>query len=225
MKTYDESTFAEISEPDLSLGYLYEGTIVMGHIEEHKEVMEGTITDKYPMGWRHVIPSRDILEKCMYYHAYTESDRKQAISKKIEELKKAKDSAIQNGADVTLSDGTQKHFFYGISNQTDIGTMFNAVMLGMDSYIYHSEDGGCDIYEKADIMQIHSTLSSLKTKEETYYGQLVKYVNTLSTVPEIQNVTYGMELTGIYLAEYNRLLAYAMTQMQNLIERLMSSAT
>lgn len=224
MKIYNEKTKEEIFDPDLSLGYLYEGTIVMGHIEEHKEVMEGTITDKYPMGWRHVIPSRDILEKCMYYRTYTESDRKQAISKKIEELKKAKDSAIQNGADVTLSDGTQKHFFYGISNQIDIGTMFNAVMLGMDSYIYHSEDGGCSIYSKEDILVIHSTLSSLKTKEETYYGQLVNYVNSLTTVPEIQNVTYGMELTGTYLAEYNRLLAYAMTQMQNLIERLTGNA-
>ena len=224
MKTYDEETKEEISDPDLSLGYLYEGTIVMGHIEEHKEVMEGTITDKYPMGWRHVIPSHDILEKCMYYHAYTESDRKQAISKKIEELKKAKDSAIQNGADVTLSDGTQKHFFYGVSEQTDISTMFNSVMLGMDSYIYHSGDG-CDIYGKEDIMRIHSTLSSLKTKEETYYGQLAKYVNTLATVPEIQNVTYGMELTWTYLKEYNRLLAYAMTQMQNLIERLTANVT
>lgn len=225
MKIYDETTKKEVTNPDLSAGYLYEGTIVTGHVEESKEVMSGTITDKYPMGWRQVIPAHDILEKCMYYHTYTESDKEQAISEKIEELKIAKDSAIQNGAEVTLSDGTQKHFFYDIASQTDISTMFNAVMLGMDSYIYHSEDGGCSIYSKEDILAIHSTLSSLKTKEETYYGQLSSYVKSLTKVSEIEKVKYGDELTGTYLEEYNRLLAYAMTQMQNLIERLKTNVT
>lgn len=225
MKTYDEITKQEISNPDLSTGCLYEGTIVIGHVEESKEVMSGTITDKYPMGWRKIIPAHDVIEKCMYYRTYTEEDKEKALNEKIEELKAAKDLAIQSGAYVMLSDGTQKHFSYGASNQTDISTMFNAVMLGMDSYIYHSEDGGCSIYSKEDILAIHSTLSSLKTKEETYYGQLIAYVKSLTTVPEIRKVKYGDELTGTYLEEYNRLLAYAMTQMQNLIERLTANGS
>lgn len=224
MKTYDEITKKEIQNPDLTKGFLYEGTIVTGKTEPKTIIMNGSVTSDRLEGLREYKPAEDIVEACRYYHTYTEEDIQQARSEKLASLKFAKDSSIQNGADVTLSDGTKKHFNYTISNQTDISTMFNAVMLGMDSYIYHSGDG-CDIYGKEDIMQIHSTLSSLKTKEETYYGQLTKYVNTLTTVPEIQNVTYGMELTGTYLEEYNRLLAYAMTQMQNLIERLMSSAT
>ena len=225
MKIYDETTKQEIVNPDLSNGYLYEGTIVTGHEEETIKIMPGTISEKYPMGFRQVVPAHDVLENCMYYHAYTDEDIEREFSKKNEELRKSKDSVIQNGAEVTLSDGTQKHFFYDIASQADIGTMFNAVMLGMDSYIYHSEDGGCDIYSKEDILNIHATLSSLKTKEETYYGQLISYVKSLTKVPEIQKVKYGDELTGIYLEEYNRLLAYAMTQMQKLIERLKTDAS
>lgn len=223
MKIYDEITHEELTNPDLEQGCLYDGTIVTGYTEPYEKVLDGTIDDDHLNGLRTLVPAQSIVEKCQYYHAYTEEDVKNARSEKITELNSAKDLAIQNGADVTLSDGTKKYFNYTISNQTDISTMFNAVMLGMDSYIYHSGDG-CDIYGKEDIMRIHSTLSSLKTKEETYYGQLTKYVNTLTTVPEIQNVTYGMELTGTYLEEYNRLLAYAMTQMQNLIERLKTNA-
>lgn len=224
MKTYDEITKKEIQNPDLSKGYLYEGTIVTGKTEPKTVIMNGSVTSDRLEGLREYKPAEDIVEVCQYYHAYTEEDKQKALSEKLVSLKLSKDTKIQNGADVYLSDGTKKHFFYGVSEQTDIGIMFNAVMLGMDSYIYHSGDE-CDIYGKEDIMRIHSTLSSLKTKEETYYGQLAKYVNTLATVPEIQNVTYGMELTGTYLEEYNRLLAYAMTQMQNLIERLTSNAT
>lgn len=225
MKAYDEITKKEIQNPDLTKGYLYEGTIVTGKTEPKTVIMNGSVTSDRLEGLREYIPSEGIIENCQYYHAYTEVDKEEALSKKTEELKLAKDSKIQNGADVYLSDGTKKHFFYGVSEQADISTMFNAIMLGMDSYIYHSEDGGCDIYGKADIMQIHSTLSSLKTKEETYFGQLVKYVSTLETVPEIQKVKYGDELTGTYLEEYNRLLAYAMTQMQNLIERLTANGS
>lgn len=224
MKTYDEITKKEIQNPDLIKGFLYEGTIVTGKTEPKTVIMNGSITSDRLEGLREYTPAEDIVEVCQYYHAYTEEDKQQALSEKLTSLKLSKDARIKNGTDVYLSDGTKKHFFYGISEQTDIGTMFNAVMLGMDSYIYHSGDG-CDIYGKEDIIRIHSTLSSLKTKEETYYGQLTKYVNTLTTIPEIQNVTYGMELTGTYLEEYNRLLAYAMTQMQNLIERLTSNVT
>lgn len=225
MKTYDENTKKEIQNPDLTKGYLYEGAIVIGKTEPKTVIMNGSVTSDRLDGLREYVPSEDVIEPCQYYHVYTEADKEQTLNEKLEELRVSKDSTIQNGTDVTLSDGTQKHFFYGVANQTDIGTMFNAVMLGMDSYIYHSEDGGCAIYEKKDIITIHSTLSSLKTKEETYFGQLAKYVNTLETVPEIEKVKYGDGLTGVYLEEYNRLLSYAITQMQNLIERLMANAT
>lgn len=224
MKTYDEATKKEIQNPDLTKGYLYEGTIVTGKTEPKTIIMNGSVTSDRLEGLREYKPAEDIVEVCQYYHAYTEEDKQQALSEKLASLKLSKDTRIQNGADVYLSDGTKKHFFYGVSNQTDISTMFNAVMLGMDSYIYHSEDG-CAIYSKEDILAIHSTLSSLKTKEETYYGQLVAYVKSLTTVPEIQKITYGDELTGTYLEEYNRLLAYAMTQMQNLIERLTANGS
>lgn len=225
MKTYNENTHEEILDPDLTKGCLYEGTIVIGKTEPTTVIMNGSVTSDRLEGLRKYIPSEDIIETCQYYHLYTEADKEAALNEKIEELRLAKDSKIQNGADVNLSDGTQKHFFYGVSEQTDISSMFNAIMLGMDSYIYHSEDGGCDIYEKEDIILIHSTLSSLKTKEETYFGQLVKYVKTLATIPDVQKVTYGDELTGTFLEEYNRLLTYAMTQMQNLIERLKTNVS
>lgn len=72
MKIYDEITREEITEPDLSAGYVYDGVIVTGHTEERIEVMEGTVTEDRPEGLRRLIPAQDITEPCQWYHKYTE---------------------------------------------------------------------------------------------------------------------------------------------------------
>ena len=74
MKIYDEITREEITEPDLSAGYVYDGVIVTGHTEERIEVMEGTVTEDRPEGLRRLIPAQDITEPCQWYHKYTEEE-------------------------------------------------------------------------------------------------------------------------------------------------------
>lgn len=74
MKIYDEITREEITDPDLSAGYVYDGYIVTGRTEEHYEVMEGTVTEDRPEGLRRLIPAQDITEPCQLYHKYTEEE-------------------------------------------------------------------------------------------------------------------------------------------------------
>ena len=74
MKTYDEQTLVEITDPDLTAGYVYEGVRVTG---QTLEVMAGTVTESRPQGLRHLV---DVTEPCRYYHAYTEAE-KAALSK------------------------------------------------------------------------------------------------------------------------------------------------
>ena len=99
MKIYDEITREEITDPDLSAGYLYDGVIVTGRTEERYEVMEGTVTESRPDGLMHLIPAQDITEPCMWYHKFTEEELDQqgqegALEKRIaaleEELAAAK---------------------------------------------------------------------------------------------------------------------------------------
>lgn len=77
MKIYDEITREEITEPDLSAGYVYDGVIVTGHTEERIEVMEGTVTEARPEGLKHRVPAQDITEPCQWYHKYTEEELEQ----------------------------------------------------------------------------------------------------------------------------------------------------
>lgn len=74
MKIYDEITREEITDPDLSAGYVYDGYIVTGRTEEHYEVMDGTVTASRPDGLRRRVPAQDITEPCQWYHTYTEEE-------------------------------------------------------------------------------------------------------------------------------------------------------
>lgn len=74
MKIYEESTRAEMTKPDLSAGYVYDGVIVTGRTESETEVMPGTVTVERPEGLRRFMPAQDITEPCQWYHRYTEEE-------------------------------------------------------------------------------------------------------------------------------------------------------
>lgn len=77
MKIYDEITKKEIAnEIDSSKGYTYNGKIVSGHVDETKEIMEGSVNEFWPNGMQRIIPGYDTYEDCKYYHAYTEKELK-----------------------------------------------------------------------------------------------------------------------------------------------------
>lgn len=62
MAIYDAITREPIESPDLSTGYLVDGTIVTGYITE---VMPGTITESRPNGIKHRVP---VTEPCQWYY-------------------------------------------------------------------------------------------------------------------------------------------------------------
>ena len=68
MKIYDEITGEELASPDLTAGYLYDGSKITGRTEEHWEPLGDTD------GLQQLVPAEDITEPCQYYHAYTEAE-------------------------------------------------------------------------------------------------------------------------------------------------------
>ena len=85
MKTYDEITFEEVLDPDLSVGYIYPGRRFVAHhdaVEEqsHFEVLPGTEALNGGKGLRGKVvdvPAKaawDEYEDCMLYHRLTEDE-------------------------------------------------------------------------------------------------------------------------------------------------------
>lgn len=127
---------------------------------------------------------------------------------------------IYDGLDIELSDGSTEHYDYKALDQTNIKSMFDGVTnLGITEFPYQSEDGSCRVYSAADIITIYTSLEDLRISQLTYYHQLKEYVATLATAEDIEAVTYGQPLTGDYLTHYNDMVAVAMEQMQQAIQR------
>ena len=85
MKIYEETTQEEVTNPDLSAGYLYDGQRVTVHHEAVPPVTEigilpGTEHCNGGAGLRGTIvvtpgtPAWDEYEDCQYYHKYTEEE-------------------------------------------------------------------------------------------------------------------------------------------------------
>lgn len=121
---YDDSTKLEISDPDLELGFLYDGYIVTG---TEKVIMEDSVTDIVPNGLR---IEKEIKEPCKYYHAYTKEEIDAKREEKLSEISNDCNSAIVAGTEVELSNKEKKHFAYSIEDQSNVSEMFNAVIMG-----------------------------------------------------------------------------------------------
>ena len=139
---------------------------------------------------------------------------------KLEELSEACNAAIDAGTSVDLPSGSRESFTYTVADQANVSEMFTACLAGATGYIYHANNAPCKTYPVADIVAIYSTLSMYKTSQLTYHNQLKQYVLTLDDPEVVEAVTYGQELTGTYLEQYNALMAEAQEQMQAVLSKL-----
>lgn len=230
MNIYDELTGEPLIDPDLSAGYIYSGQRVAIHHDAVEPVIEigilpSTENSNGGKGLRGsiaVTPGTlewDEYEDCLIYHLYTNEEKKEILSNKISELSDTCNRVISNGMDVTLSDGSRKHFTYSLEDQSNISNMYNAVLMGATQFPYHSGGEPCKVYSAKDIVAIYATLSAFTTSQTTYHNMLKQYTESLDKVPDIKAVEYGQELTGEYLENYNEMLSVANEQMQIVLSK------
>ena len=151
-----------------------------------------------------------------------------AIPRKLEELSKTSNRAIENGIDVELSEGVTEHFDLTSNDQANLSNMFSAMVLGATPYPYHCKDGDCRIYSKEDISKIYVTTMLYITSHNTRFNQLKQLVNSYegkeeSYSSEFNSITYDMELTGEYLTNYNAMMTEAQNQINSVLSKLIQS--
>lgn len=142
------------------------------------------------------------------------------IAKKLNELSAACENTISNGVDVTLADGTTEHFSLEDTDQTNIESIFNAVVLGATEYPYHADDEACKMYSSADIISIYVAAKTLVTYHTTYFNSLKQWVNRLETAAEVQAINYGDTLPDDLATSMNEIIANAQTQMNAILAKL-----
>lgn len=166
-------------------------------------------------GWYPTIPESGEIEQDIKFTA-----RMQYIPT-IEEIKLAKitevnavhDMLIQNGVDVTLSNGSVEHFTLEDKDQTYLMGLQTQVTAGSDRIPWHPADLAeqCKYYSNADMSVITTTALQFVTYHVTYLRALMIYINAIKTKEEVEAISYGVPIPEEYQSEPLKDMMVAMT--------------
>ena len=133
---------------------------------------------------------------------YTGSELEVAIAKKVDEVSAACNVAIEAGVDYN-----EEHYSLTSQDQTNILAWGNRASNGL--YVpYHADGQHCRPYSPEEFTGLVEAAIGHIAHHTTYCNLLMRWIETLTDVNEINTVVYGeTELTGTYLEEYNANMA------------------
>ena len=129
---------------------------------------------------------------------------------KLKEISDICEETIYKGIDVTLSDGTVKHFSLKTEDQINLNGLLSQINLGNikpeNGVPYHADGEMCSLFSVADFTLVANMAMAFILQQTTYCNHLMAYVKSLDDVSAVQGVIYGQELTGEFLESYNLII-------------------
>ena len=114
---------------------------------------------------------------------------------KIAELSTQCQQQIFEGVTLKLSDNNEHNFKFTVEDQLNLLQLENLIHNGAESVIYHETGEPCKVFSKQDMLLILRAFRSHVTYHTTYFNVAKQYINSLTSVAEIDRVYYGMDLT------------------------------
>lgn len=130
----------------------------------------------------------------------------EAKAEKIEQISAICSQNIVNGIEFN-----GEHFRYELSDQNNI---YHSIQLALMTELpvpYHADGKDCRLFTKEELTAIYIAQENNLIHNITYHNQLKQYVSSLDTVEDVLSVSYGQELTGIYLETYNSIMEHTQT--------------
>lgn len=156
----------------------------------------------------------------------TDAEKRSVIdanyAEELKNAKIAKQAEISSTCEALIVKGVEingESFAYELDDQNNILNNTNlALQTGLD-VPYHADGKPCRLFTSTEIVSIYIAQEHNLTHNVTYNNQLKLYVDTLTTVEEVNAVQYGQELTGDYLATYQLIMAQADALTQAFVSR------
>ena len=118
-------------------------------------------------------------------------------------MNNAQQSAIRQGLDITLSDGTVEHFTLKDQDQTSLMGLQTLVAQGIERIPWHTADQSehCKYYSNADMSIIAEKALQFVTYHVTYFRDLRIYIRSLSDKEDVKNIFYGTIIPAEYQSD------------------------
>lgn len=123
---------------------------------------------------------------------------------KIKEMSTACRNTIEEGFDLEIR-GETRHF--SLTTQDQLNLMGLSVLAQTQSLIpYHADGEECTFYTSDEINTIVQTATELRIYNTTYYNALKEYINSLTSVADIDAVIYGTPIPEEYKSDVLKIL-------------------
>ena len=122
-------------------------------------------------------------------------------SAKVAELSAICNKVIENGVDVTLSDGVTYHYSLTTQDQLNLITLSTMIASGENAIPYHADGELCRYYSAADATAIMNAATAFKTYHVTYFNSLKVYVNSLDNIADVSAIQYGVTIPEEYQSD------------------------
>lgn len=132
---------------------------------------------------------------------------KEAIIKRMSD---ACNTAITNGVDVVLSDGVKYHFSLKLEDQLNLMSLQSLIFSGSLAVPYHADGEECRYFTVSDFQAVANAATQWKIYQESYFNNLRLYIQSLTTIPEIMAVEYGMDIPEEYRTDVFRTILQQM---------------
>lgn len=119
---------------------------------------------------------------------------------KVSEMNETQQKVITAGVDVTLADGTTRHFSLSDNDQLSLVGLQTQVVAGLDEIPWHTSDAenGCEYFSNSDMALITEKAMEFITWHTTYFINLRLYINSLPDKESVKAVYYGMYIPKEY---------------------------
>lgn len=132
---------------------------------------------------------------------------------KVKEMNTVQQQTIQQGIDVTLTDGTTEHFSLTDHDQTSLMGLQSQVAAGVEQIPWHTSDESehCKFYSNADMALITAAAMEYVTWHVTYFRDLRIYIRSLDSADAVNAIIYGIEIPQEYQSEPLKEMLSALT--------------
>lgn len=108
---------------------------------------------------------------------------------------------ITEGFDMELEDGQVHHFSLELTDQLKIQALALKAKSGEIILPYHADSEPCRFYSVHEILNLNTKMEQIIEYQTTYFNSLRDYINSMTTIEELDTVTYGMEIPVEYQSE------------------------
>lgn len=113
-------------------------------------------------------------------------------NKKITEMCSASQFTITNGVDYN-----EKHFSLNTYDQINLTTLGALAQQGQ-SVPYHADGELCTVFTAEEMLGLITVATNWIVYHTTYFNLLKHQIDDMTSIDDVRNCYYGMELTGVY---------------------------